>query len=266
MSSKNTSNPPVPPLELINDSPDSSDGETEKQDSRTDNLENPSNRDISPESGIDLASRGTTGITEDSEETMISEETDRTIIPPNELFNFDLTNPDDVMKMLENVNLSDEDTDVLLQEAYNVNMKLKEILRRQEQAGGKMNQADIAKLKGSNTVVVPGPGKKGSSSNSRAGSAKRSQFAKAEPLPPISNGPTPSSNMRIPSAVYSAKLHRAPAPPSASQSQKRLALSSQDKRMGSRNPSAAMHQSRNNKKATPISTDERPGWNDRFMY
>jgi hypothetical protein len=33
------------------------------------------------------------------------------------MFNFDLTNPDEVVKMLESVNLTDEDTDVLLQEA-----------------------------------------------------------------------------------------------------------------------------------------------------
>jgi hypothetical protein len=43
---------------------------------------------------------------------MVSESTDRTVIPPNQMFNFDLTNPDEVVKMLESVNLTDEDTDV----------------------------------------------------------------------------------------------------------------------------------------------------------
>jgi hypothetical protein len=223
---KTTSRNGVPPLELINNSSDSSDWET--VDSRN---ENANDRDASPESGIDINSRGTTGITE-NETTMVSESTDRTVIPPNQMFNFDLTNPDEVVKLLESVNLTDEDTDVLLQEAYNVNMKLKEILRRQEKSGGKLKASDVATIKGSN-VVVSGPSK---DSKSRPDSAsKRSQFTKATPLPPISNGSTPNSNMRIPSAVYSAKLSRPVPPPSG---QKRTSFSSQDKRMGSRNPSA----------------------------
>jgi hypothetical protein len=109
---KTTSRNGVPPLELINNSSDSSDWET--VDSRN---ENANDRDASPESGIDINSRGTTGITE-NETTMVSESTDRTVIPPNQMFNFDLTNPDEVVKLLESVNLTDEDTDVLLQEAY----------------------------------------------------------------------------------------------------------------------------------------------------
>lgn len=225
---KTTSRNGVPPLELINNSSDSSDWET--VDSRN---ENANNRDPSPESGIDINSRGTTGITE-NETTMVSESTDRTVIPPNQLFNFDLTNPDEVVKMLESVNLSDEDTDVLLQEAYNVNMKLKEILRRQEKSGGKLKPSDVATIKGSK-VVVSGPSKESTSKSRPDSASKRSQFTKAAPLPPISNGSTPSSNMRIPSAVYSAKLSRPVPPPSG---HKRTSFSSQDKRMGSRNPSA----------------------------
>lgn len=223
---KTTSRNGVPPLELINNSPDSSEWET--IDSRN---ENANARDASPESGIDINSRGTTGITE-NETTMVSESTDRTVIPPNQMFNFDLTNPDEVVKMLESVNLSDEDTDVLLQEAYNVNMKLKEILRRQEKSGGKLKASDVAAIKGSK-VVVSGPSKESPSKSRPDSAGKRSQFTKATPLPPISNGSTP--NMRIPSAVYSAKLTRPVPPPSG---QKRTSFSSQDKRMGSRNPSA----------------------------
>lgn len=241
-SSRNSLKPIIPPLELIKDSPDSSDEEAITEQPQAENdvgireNENHNNRDMSPESGIDLASRGNTGMTDD-ENTVMS--TERTVIPPNELFNFDLTDPDEVVNMLENVDLSEEDTEVLLQEAYNVNMKLKEILRRKE----KGENIDPATLKRSNIVVVPGASKKDSVPNSRSNSAKQrgGQFSKAQPLPPISNGPSP--NLRIPSAVYSAKLQRPVPPPSGASSnasQKRSAFSSVERKPGSRNPSAAM--------------------------
>lgn len=237
-SSRNSLKPIIPPLDLIKDSPDSSDDES-KSGQKNNNVqngenENDNNREISPESGIDLASRGNTAFVGD-EGTVMS--TERTVIPPNELFNFDLTDPEEVVHMLETVDLSEEDTDVLLQEAYSVNMKLKEILRRKE----KGENIDPSSLR-PNVVVVPGASKKDSMSNSRNNSGKqRGQFSKAQPLPPISNGSSP--NLRVSSAVYSAKLQR-PAPPpsgvSSNSSQKRSAYSSVDRKPGSRNPSAAM--------------------------
>ncbi|XP_046574382.1 uncharacterized protein LOC124282441 [Haliotis rubra] len=45
---------------------------------------------------------------------------------------FSLTDPDALLKQLESVDLTEEDTEELLHEAYKVNMKLKEMLRRQE--------------------------------------------------------------------------------------------------------------------------------------
>ncbi|ESP00667.1 hypothetical protein LOTGIDRAFT_157954 [Lottia gigantea] len=45
----------------------------------------------------------------------------------------DLADPDTLIEKLETVELTEEDTEELLHEAYKVNKKLKEILRRQEE-------------------------------------------------------------------------------------------------------------------------------------
>jgi len=213
---------------------------------------------VSPESGIVLDTNGT-NMTAQTENTAVSERkevtdgltTDR-YVTPNEMFTFDLTNPDEVMQLLETVDLTDEDTEVLLNEAYSVNRKLKEMLRQKE-SGDTNNQTTLSN--GEAVIVVPGksfgPGQRGSSStnssgkrstgsgikrqsrggssNSNARGDKVDTFTKNAPLPPIkdtlSPGQPTSSQQRIPSAIYSAKLRR-PAP-SAGERPTRNVLSSQ---------------------------------------
>lgn len=167
-------------------------------------------RGLSPESGIVL--EGTecsvnSNATEKTLEELTEAETARSNgLPPSHLYNFNLADPEEITSMLENVDLTDEDTDVLLQEAYSINRKLKEILRRREE-GHVLNAADQAILN-QMVVVVPGSTKDG-----RAATAEETQqpaggldIPKKEPLPPIKTDS--EQNPRVASAIYSAKLNR----------------------------------------------------------
>ncbi|XP_033750177.1 uncharacterized protein LOC117334592 isoform X2 [Pecten maximus] len=217
------------------------------------------NDSLSPESGIDLESRGTDLTGKDDEKTVVSDEgpDSSEAVKPNEMFKFNLTDPDEVLRMLETVDLSEEDTDVLLQEAYNVNRKLRMMLQKKED-NKELNPAEASLVNGSSVIMVPGNSVQSrassntrTTSNSRANSNTRTMppqcrvasgtssrenlFAKNAPLPPINDmnpnslHPSVSSNAsssNVSSSVYSAKLRR-PAPPSAGTTPTRNALSSQ---------------------------------------
>lgn len=188
---------------------------------------------MSPESGIDLESHATDLTAKGDENTFIANEgVDSTSsVKPNEMFQFDLTNPEEVMRMLESVHLSEEDTDVLLQEAYNVNRKLRMILQKKEEEQ-EFSSAENALVKGPSVVMVPGTSLQSrANSNTRtmppqsrvassSTSSRETLFAKNAPLPPIKDPTKPvarpsGSTGGIPSTIYSAKLRR-PAPPSTS--------------------------------------------------
>ena len=164
-----------------------------------------------PESGIVLENTELTEQTEKTMTTLTDPETNRDTVPPSHLFNFNLANPEEVTKLLESVELTDEDTDVLLQEAYSINMKLKEILRRRE-AGVELDASEKALLEGQTVVVVPGSGIEPRSGTAEAGVERESTFTSKEILPPIKSSDDAN---RAASAIYSAKLGRRPVPPSA---------------------------------------------------
>ncbi|XP_071103773.1 uncharacterized protein [Haliotis cracherodii] len=111
---------------------------------------------------------------------------------------FSLTDPDALLEQLESVELTEEDTEELLHEAYKVNMKLKEMLRRQEaKRRDRLSSAKSAYSTASNSRKHPGPSvlppitKKGSASDSkrRGDSSKKprhpsstSKSAKEKPI------------------------------------------------------------------------------------
>ncbi|XP_048738026.1 uncharacterized protein LOC125652707 isoform X2 [Ostrea edulis] len=162
---------------------------------------------LSPESGIVLEGTECTVNSEKSLEELAAVESARSNgLPPNQLYNFNLANPEEVMTMLETVNLTDEDTDVLLQEAYNINKKLKEVLRRRDE-GQVLDAADQAILN-QMVVVVPGSSKEGRSStaNEDQSASGGLDIPKKDPLPPIKTDT--EQNPRVASAIYSAKLNR----------------------------------------------------------
>ncbi|XP_021345890.1 uncharacterized protein LOC110445549 isoform X2 [Mizuhopecten yessoensis] len=221
------------------------------------------NDSLTPESGIELESRATDLTGKGDEKTFIPDEEPESslAVKPNEMFQFDLTNPDEVMRMLETVDLSEEDTDVLLEEAYNVNKKLKMMLQKKGEEK-EFNHAEASLVNGSSVIMVPGKSVQSransntrTNSNSRANSNTRTNpstktmpsqcrvasgtasrenlFAKNVPLPPIKDinphslHPTVGNTVDAhASSVYSAKLRR-PAPPSAGGTPTRNALSSQ---------------------------------------
>ncbi|KAL4227478.1 hypothetical protein ACF0H5_012922 [Mactra antiquata] len=92
----------------------------------------------------------------------------------------DLADPDSVIHMLETCDLTEEDTEDLLQEAYNMNRKLKEMLRRKEMEGdpSKSKTKSPNKSKGGASTNGKAPGSEGSS---RQGSS----FGIRKVLPPI---------------------------------------------------------------------------------
>jgi hypothetical protein len=162
---------------------------------------------LSPESGIVLEGTECTVNSEKTLEELEAVESARSNgLPPNQLFNFNLANPEEVMTMLETVDLTDEDTDVLLQEAYNINKKLKEVLRRRDE-GQVLDAADQAILN-QMVVVVPGSSKESRSSTAKEGqqASGGSDIPKKDPLPPIKTDT--EQNPRVASAIYSAKLNR----------------------------------------------------------
>lgn len=113
----------------------------------------------------------------------------------------DLTDPESVIQMLETVDLTEEDTEGLLQEAYNMNRKLKEMLRRQEMealasgATGSKSKPK-AKLKPKQAHDSSTSSTNSSEPGSRGGSA----FGARKILPPISGEKEKS--------VYAIKLKR----------------------------------------------------------
>jgi len=96
---------------------------------------------------------------------------------------FDPSDPDSVIHMLETCDLTEEDTETLLQEAYSMNRKLKEMLRRQEdeeqaeKANTTKNQKPKPKTKSSQN---------GSAASSSPNSRVNSSFGSRKILPPIS--------------------------------------------------------------------------------
>ncbi|XP_046350735.1 uncharacterized protein LOC124131493 [Haliotis rufescens] len=111
---------------------------------------------------------------------------------------FSLTDPEALLEQLESVELTEEDTEELLHEAYKVNMKLKEMLRRQEaKRRDRLSSAKSAYSTASNSRKHPGPSvlppitKKSSASDSkrRGDSSKKprhpsstSKSAKEKPI------------------------------------------------------------------------------------
>ncbi|XP_060083116.1 uncharacterized protein LOC132562392 [Ylistrum balloti] len=258
------------------------------------------NDSLSPESGIELESRGTDLTVKDDEKTFIADEVSESsaAVKPNEMFQFDLTNPDEVMRMLESVELSEEDTDVLLQEAYNVNRKLRMILQKKDQ-DKEFNPAEASLVNGSSVIMVPGSAVQSRASsntrtisNSRANSNTRTMssqgrvasgtssrenlFAKNAPLPPIKDKNPNVLNPAVGNAVdphapssmtsvYSARQRR-PAPPSAGATPTRNALSSQGpgRRIVPRQGLMPNKKPKSAKKPESVPITERPPWNDRF--
>ena len=105
----------------------------------------------------------------------------------------DLSDPDKVLQLLETVDLSEEDTELLLQEAYKMNRKLKEILRHQETTSC---PPDIQRQKTKSRLNKQ---KQSTASPSHSGSRSESgTFSAAKkPLPPIHT-----------SDIYTLKLKR----------------------------------------------------------
>lgn len=240
-------------------------------------------RGLSPESGIVL--EGTecsvnSNATEKTLEELAAQESARSNgLPPSHLYNFNLANPEEITSMLETIDLTDEDTDVLLQEAYNINRKLKEILRRREE-GHVLSAADQAILN-QMIVVVPGSNKDG-----RAATAEETQqsgdtldMPRKEPLPPIKTDS--EQNPRVASAIYSAKLNRrAPQVPSSGRPGMRIPgatmsgnVYGRKDRMGSgvsrksvQKPGSSVKKGASGVKREkpPVPIAERPPWNDRL--
>lgn len=242
-------------------------------------------RSLSPESGIVL--EGTecsvnSNATEKTLEELAAQESARSNgLPPSHLYNFNLANPEEITSMLENVDLTDEDTDVLLQEAYNINRKLKEILRRREE-GHVLSAADQAILN-QMIVVVPGSNKDG-----RAATAEETQpsagdtldMPRKEPLPPIKTDS--EQNPRVASAIYSAKLNRrAHQVPSSGRPGMRIpgatmsgnVYGRKDSRIGSgvsrksvQKPGSSVKKGASGikREKPPVPIAERPPWDDRL--
>lgn len=108
----------------------------------------------------------------------------------------DLADPDSVIHMLENVDLTEEDTENLLTEAYKMNRKLKEMLRHQEMD----SKSSKPKLKSKLKSKI-GANSNNSASSSGDNSRMGSSFAIRQVLPPIHAGENETS-------VYAIKLKR----------------------------------------------------------
>ncbi|KAL3866118.1 hypothetical protein ACJMK2_043450 [Sinanodonta woodiana] len=168
---------------------------------------------------------------------------------------FDLTDPEQLLKMLETVELSEEDTDVLLQEAYKVNKKLKECLRRQEIDEHVHHHHPPRK-----------PSGKSSSSNassksrdSSASSAKsKSSFSRASVLPPIS-----VARQQVVIDLYTEKLGRSHSVVTSDTYEK-----IKPARRAKTRPPEEEKESTTAKARPPRTktTDVRPSWNNRFSY
>lgn len=163
----------------------------------------------------------------------------------------DLADPDRVLQMLETVDLSEEDTEFLLQEAYKMNRKLKDMLKHQEssnqQPGSQSCPPDIQRQK-----LKLRKDKGSSASPSHAGPrAESGTFSANKPLPPISS-----------SDIYAVKLRR---------SQTNIPITNS-------RPTATVERSKSSKgpcrndsrtgqtKKKPKAPEEKPEWNSRFNF
>lgn len=115
----------------------------------------------------------------------------------------DLTDPNSVIHMLENVDLTEEDTEDLLQEAYSMNRKLKEMLRRQEMESSSPKPKSKSRSKSNaDSYFSNGHGSSpGSASSASTKSRNGSSFGIKKVLPPINHGERETS-------VYTIKLRR----------------------------------------------------------
>ena len=142
---------------------------------------------------------------EDTENDSTSKKTNDfgKISPTSYTEEIDLTDPNSVINMLENVDLTEEDTEDLLQEAYKMNRKLKEMLRRQDidsaESKPKMKSRSKSNME---SRSMNGKGSASSSAmSSTQGSRNGSSFGIRKVLPPISAGEKDTS-------VYAIKLRR----------------------------------------------------------
>ncbi|KAL5004987.1 hypothetical protein ScPMuIL_018443 [Solemya velum] len=149
----------------------------------------------------------------------------------------DLADPETLIHMLNNVNLTEDDTEELLQEAYNVNRKLKEILRRQE-VGGSANasRSEISELLGTH------PGLK----------RNHTILNQSSVLPPI--GPA-----RLPTSIYDIKRTRSTLSRSSVAS-----TSAPNKKTASKSTSHIPTKSRSS--SSKASHKDKPAWDDRFSF
>lgn len=163
----------------------------------------------------------------------------------------DLADPDRVLQMLETVDLSEEDTEFLLQEAYKMNRKLKDMLKHQEssnqQPGSQSCPPDIQRQK-----IKLKKDKGASASPSHAGPrAESGTFSANKPLPPISS-----------SDIYAIKLRRSKTNiPITNSRPTVIAERSKSSKGPSRNDSRT-----GQTRKKPKVPEEKPEWNSRFNY
>ncbi|XP_052282755.1 uncharacterized protein LOC127879750 isoform X2 [Dreissena polymorpha] len=161
----------------------------------------------------------------------------------------DLSDPDSVIEMLENVDLTEEDTELLLQEAYSMNRKLKEILRRQE-AGALSGSKEPTKSQKSKSKGKMGTSQGSSTTSSSSGSRVNSSFGARSILPPIT-GET---------SVYAIKLKR-------SSTEVPVKWSTNDlPAQRSRSTKQAPRKETGSPTRRHKTLEPKPEWNDRFSY
>ncbi|CAH1797478.1 unnamed protein product [Owenia fusiformis] len=151
----------------------------------------------------------------------------------------DLTNPEAVLKALELANLTEEETDILLQEAYEINARLKmqlEIQERSESSNGHTRQMERSKTQ------VQSNGKK-------------------TILPPISNKPlTSKGHSPRQSATQKQDSSLNPKPSSSPTKRSTRVLSGTSKSGPGSAPTSRKSAS------SSSNTKSQPQWNDRFNY
>lgn len=168
----------------------------------------------------------------------------------------DLTDPESVIQMLENVDLTEEDTEDLLQEAYNMNRKLKEMLRRQEMESGTSKPKLKSRSKSNvESHLFNGQGSSSSTaSSSSTNSRNGSSFGIRKVLPPINHGERETS-------VYAIKLRRSK---TNVPDMKSTAVESSVLRTRSSKP--AVRKDSESPTRRRKASGPRPEWNDRFNF
>lgn len=165
--------------------------------------------------------------------------------------NIDLADPENVIHMLETVDLTEEDTEILLQEAYSMNKKLKKILRSQEMADTMSKKAKNKSLKKS-----PSSGQENTRSSNTASrrTHEGGTFSAQRPLtlPPITSDGEPAN-------VYAVNLKRTQ---TTLPDTKKLATDSASMRLGS--SKTAGRQGADAHRVLRKASGRKPEWNDRF--